>query len=98
MAIIKLKDILKETDNKYNKLTAGSVNRLIRFGINRLIRLLQKDNEVLLQKNKGNVLFCKDFSNLHEYFTYVGEFNFTKRNRDNRLKSHYKSKLNKEKE
>lgn len=90
MAIIKFKDILKEADYKYDKLTIGSVNRLIRFGLNRLIGSLKKDNEILLQKNGGNVLFCKDFDNLTDYYNYIKEIKFKKRNRDNRLKTYYK--------
>jgi len=91
MSVIQLKDVLKEVDYKYDKLTIGSVNRLVRFGINRLIGSLKKDNEILLQKNKGNVLFCKDFTNLSDYFDYLSEIKFKKRNRDNRLKTYYKN-------
>ena len=90
MSVIKFKDILKQADYKYDKLTVSSVNRLIRFSINRLIGSLKKDNEVLLQKNGGNVLFCKDFDSLKGYFDYVSEIKFKKRNRDNRLKTYYK--------
>lgn len=89
MSIIQFKDILKEADYKYDKLTIGSVNRLIRFGINRLIGSLKKDNEILLQKNGGNVLFCKDFNSMTDYYDYIKQFKLVKRNRDNRLKTYY---------
>jgi len=90
MSVLRLRDVLKEVDYKYDKLTIGSVNRLVYFGLKRLIGSLKKDNEILLQKNGGNVLFCKDFTSLKGYFDYLSEIKVKKRNRDNRLKTYYK--------